>query len=442
MAETAKKYCLINYGCQMNQSDTEHYAGQLEELGYKPEADFHKADVIIVNTCCVRESAEKRITGKIGELKAVKIKRPDVVICVAGCMAQKDGDKLIKKHPQVDLLLGTAYVNDFKRILTEYLADRKGRAYTDLTIHQSEFEGRMVRQSPFSAWIPIMYGCNNFCTYCIVPYVRGRERSRSPEKIISEIEKAVSQGYKEFTLLGQNVDSYGKDWGEKVAFAKLLRQVAAISGVERLHYMTSHPRDMNEEVIKAVAECSAICENFHVPFQSGSNEILRRMNRGYTREKYLALIKLIRSYVPEASITTDIIVGFPGETEEDFQDTLDIVRQVGFTSAFTFIYSKRSGTPAARMENQIPLAVKKDRLNRLMALQNEYSLRYHQQLLGQKVEILVEGPSKNQEIWQGRTRTGILVLWPVADKNYEIGQKLNILIDTAQTWLVKGKAVD
>lgn len=437
-----KTYCLINYGCQMNESDTEHYAGQLEELGYKSVKDYHGADVILVNTCCVRESAEKKIAGKIGELKAEKKRNPQNVICVAGCMAQKDGEKLQKKHPQVDLLLGTAYVNDFKQLLLDYLADRKGMTYTDLTIHQSEFEGHRVRQSKFAAWIPIMYGCNNFCTYCIVPYVRGRERSRSVENIVAEVEAAVKEGYKEFTLLGQNVNSYGKDFGEKDAFAKLLRRVNDIPGVERLHYMTSHPRDMSEEVIKAVAECEHICESFHVPFQSGSSEILRRMNRGYTKEKYLNLIKLIRQYVPDASITTDIIVGFPGETEEDFAETLDVVRQVGFTSAFTFIYSKRSGTPAAKMENQVPLAVKKERLNRLMALQNENSLRCHERLIGKMVEVLADGPSKQADIWCGRSRTGVLVLWPVENKQYEIGQKVNVLIDTAQTWLVKGTAVE
>lgn len=442
MTNTNKTYCLINYGCQMNESDTEHYAGQLEEMGYQPADDFHNADIIIVNTCCIRESAEKKIAGKIGELKAVKAKNPNVVICVAGCMAQKDGEKLLKKHPQVDLLLGTAYVNDFKVLLKEYLEHRKSKVYTDLTIHQSEFEGRMVRQSPFSAWIPIMYGCNNFCTYCIVPYVRGRERSRSVENIMAEIENAVKEGYKEFTLLGQNVNSYGKDFGEKDAFAKLLRRVNEIPGVERIHYMTSHPRDMSEEVIKAVAECEHICENFHLPFQSGSTEILRRMNRGYSKEKYLALVNLIRQYLPDAAITTDIIVGFPGETEEDFAETLDVVRQVGFTSAYTFIYSKRSGTPAAKMENQVPLTVKKERLNRLMALQNENSLRCHQTLIGKTLDVLAEGPSKQADVWAGRSRSGILVLWPIGDKKYEIGQKVNIKIDTAQTWLVKGQAVD
>ena len=437
-----KTYCLINYGCQMNESDTEHYAGQLEELGYKAVSDYHGADVILVNTCCVRESAEKKIAGKIGELKAEKKRNPECVICVAGCMAQKDGEKLQKKHPQVDLLLGTAYVNDFKQLLLDFLADRKGIAYTDLTIHQSEFEGHRVRQSSFAAWIPIMYGCNNFCTYCIVPYVRGRERSRSIENIVEEIEAAVKEGYKEFTLLGQNVNSYGKDLGDKEAFAKLLRRVNEIPGVERIHYMTSHPRDMSEEVIKAVAECEHVCENFHVPFQAGSSEILRRMNRGYTKEKYLELIKLIRKYVPDAAITTDIIVGFPGETEEDFAETLDVVEQVGFTSAFTFIYSKRSGTPAAKMDNQVPLPVKKERLNRLMALQNAKSVACHEQLIGKTVEVLAEGPSKQADVWTGRSRTGVLVLWPVEGKAYTAGQKVNVLIDTAQTWLVKGKAVD
>lgn len=441
METKQKTYYIFNYGCQMNASDTEHYAGQLEELGYMPAEDFHAADVIIVNTCCVRESAEKKIAGKIGELKNVKTKNPEVVICVAGCMAQKDGEKLLKKHPQVDLLLGTAYVNDFKNILTDYLADRKGALYTDLTIHQSEFEGKMVRQSPFSAWIPIMYGCNNFCTYCIVPYVRGRERSRAIENIVAEIEQAVKEGYKEFTLLGQNVNSYGKDFGEKDAFAKLLRRVNEIEGVERVRYMTSHPRDMNEEVIKAVAECEHVCENFHVPFQAGSDEILRKMNRGYTREKYLELINMIRSYVSDAAITTDIIVGFPGETEQDFEDTLALVQEVGFDAAFTFIYSKRSGTPAAKMEGQVPLDVKKERLNRLMEVQNLSSLHRNEEMLGKVVEVLAEGPSRNPAVWTGRTRTNKIVLWPVEGKVYQPGDKVMVKVDTAQTWLVKGKAV-
>ena len=404
-----KTYCLINYGCQMNESDTEHYAGQLEELGYKPVSDYHGADVILVNTCCVRESAEKKIAGKIGELKAEKKRNPECVICVAGCMAQKDGDKLQKKHPQVDLLLGTAYVNDFKQLLLDYLADRKGIAYTDLTIHQSEFEGHRVRQSSFAAWIPIMYGCNNFCTYCIVPYVRGRERSRSMENIVEEIEAAVKEGYKEFTLLGQNVNSYGKEFGEKDAFANLLRRVNDIPGVERIHYMTSHPRDMSEEVIKAVAECEHVCENFHVPFQSGSSEILRRMNRGYTKEKYLDLIKLIRQYVPDAAITTDIIVGFPGETEEDFKASMDFVLSQKFLKVHVFPYSRREGTPAYDFADQLPEHEKEARSRRMAEAVEAMRAELAAGMQGRSAEVLLETPL-SATLFTGYTKQYLPVL--------------------------------
>ncbi len=438
-----KFYHILNYGCQMNESDAEHYAAQLEELGYHKNEDFRQADVIVVNTCCVRESAEKKILGKIGELKNVKAQKPEQIICIAGCMAQKDGEKLIKKHPQIDLLIGTSYVNSFKEILEDYLHDKHVRVHTEMLNNQdSEFEGERVRENGFSAWIPIMYGCNNFCTYCIVPYVRGRERSRSVENIIEEVKRAVAGGYKEITLLGQNVNSYGKDFGEKEAFAKLLKEVDKVEGIERIHYMTSHPRDMSEDVIKAVAESKHICENFHVPFQSGSTRILKEMNRGYTREKYLELIKLIRKYVPNAVLTSDIIVGFPGETEEDFLDTYNLVKEVGFDMIFTFIYSKRSGTPAAKMEEQIPLAVKKERLNRLMELQNDISLKLNQKFVGEVVEVIAEGPSrKNDKVWNGRTETNKLVLWPIEDNKFEVGQAVNIKIETAQTWILKGKAL-
>lgn len=438
----SKQYAILNYGCQMNESDAEHYAGQLQELGYTPVADFHVADVILVNTCCVRESAEKKIAGKIGELKAVKVANPNVVICVAGCMAQKDGEKLLKKYPQIDLVIGTSYINSFGKLFRDYLDSRKLRiANCELRINDAEFEGNRIRQSSFHAWIPIMYGCNNFCTYCIVPYVRGRERSRTMENILTEIRQAVAQGYKEFTLLGQNVNSYGKEFGEPDAFAKLLTAADAVPGVERLHYMTSHPRDMKESVIKAVAEGKHISHHFHLPFQSGSTEILRRMNRGYSREDYLNLVALVRRYVPDAVLTTDIIVGFPGETEEDFQDTLALVKDVGFDAAFTFIYSERSGTPAARMENQIPLDVKKDRLNRLMETENKISLERNQALVGKVVEVYAEGPTKHKDVWSGRTRENKLVLWPTEGRVYQPGEAVRVQVETAQTWLVKGKAL-
>ena len=293
-----KYYSILNYGCQMNESDAEHYAGQLEELGYARTEELVRADVILVNTCCIRESAELKILGKIGELKRVKAQHPGQIICVAGCMAQKDGAALVKKYPQIDLLLGTSYVNSFKQILQDYLEERKKGVFTSLEVQSSEFEGQRVRESGFSAWIPIMYGCNNFCTYCIVPYVRGRERSRSIENILEEVRSAVAAGYKEITLLGQNVDSYGKD------------------------FLRNHEE---EKLLSTVAQGTHLCEHFHVALQSGSSRILKAMNRGYTRERFLALVKTIRKYIPQAAITTDIIVGFPGETDEDFAETCSLV---------------------------------------------------------------------------------------------------------------------
>ena len=400
---TAKTYAILNYGCQMNESDAEHYAGQLQELGYKAAEDFHDADVVVVNTCCVRESAEKRILGKIGELKGVKANHPGQIVCVAGCMAQKDGEKLIKKHPQIDLLIGTAHVNGFKEILSEYLSEKGERVYNSLEVKESEFEGERIRQSGFSAWIPIMYGCNNFCTYCIVPYVRGRERSRSIENIVDEVRQAVVKGYKEFTLLGQNVNSYGKDFGVKDQFAKLLRRVNEIPGVERIRYMTSHPRDMHEDVIKAVAECEHICENFHIPFQSGSNKILKAMNRGYTREKYLELVAMIRRYVPEAAITTDIIVGFPGETEEDHQEALQFVKDMRFDRLGVFTYSEEEGTPAAQMPDQIEEFVKEERRDALMLAQQSIAFEKSEEMVGKTVDVLIEGRLPEEDIYIGRT---------------------------------------
>jgi tRNA-2-methylthio-N6-dimethylallyladenosine synthase len=455
-----KTYFVINYGCQMNESDSEHYAGQLEELGYKKAPDYGEADIVIVNTCCVRESAEKHILGKIGELKHTKEAHPGQIICVAGCMAQKDSEMLAKKYPQIDLILGTAYVNSLEEILKAYLATRKAavsvvkendsqakrhtgkklqRAYTDLTTVPAEFEGQRVRQSKFSAWIPIMYGCNNFCTYCIVPYVRGRERSRSKEQILQEVKTAAAQGYTEITLLGQNVNSYGKDLGLTEGFAELLQAVDKVPEIKRIHYMTSHPRDMSEAVIKAVAQGEHLCKNFHLPFQAGSNSILKAMNRGYTREKYLQLVQLIRSYVPDAVLTTDIIVGFPGETDADFADTLSLIQEVRFDAAFTFIYSPRSGTPAAKMQTQVPEAVKHERLEKLMAVQNEISLSLNKAMEGKIIEVLAEGPTeKDVHVWQGRTGTNKLVLWPHVEGAYQAGSYLNVRIESGQTWLLKG----
>ena len=436
-----KTYAIINYGCQMNESDSEHYAGQLLDLGYEASADYEHADVVVINTCCVRENAEKKILGKIGEMKRLKRENPDMVLCVAGCMAQEWGKDLQKKYPQVDLVLGTAHVNNFSSILQNHLAGH-GRAesvYDDLTIMPQEFEGSFVRKSSFATWVPIMYGCNNFCTYCIVPYVRGRERSRSAEAICHEIEKAVALGYKEFTLLGQNVNSYGKDRGEEEGFSKLLELVDAIPGVERIRYMTSHPRDMSEAVVRTIAESQHICKNFHIPVQSGSSRIMKAMNRGYDRERYLKLVETIRRCVPDAVITTDLIVGFPGETEKDFEETLDLLRTVEYDDAFTFIYSPRKGTPAAGFGAQVPDAVKHERLDRLMALQNEICLKRNKRLVGRTLAVMVEGPSKsNPAMLSGRTDGNDLVLWPKI-RDHAPGDLVNVKMERAQTWLIRGK---
>ena len=436
-----KTYAIINYGCQMNESDSEHYAGQLLDLGYEASADYEHADVVVINTCCVRENAEKKILGKIGEMKRLKRENPDMVLCVAGCMAQEWGKDLQKKYPQVDLVLGTAHVNNFSSILQNHLAGH-GRAesvYDDLTIMPQEFEGSFVRKSSFAAWVPIMYGCNNFCTYCIVPYVRGRERSRSAEAICHEIEKAVALGYKEFTLLGQNVNSYGKDRGEEEGFSKLLELVDAIPGVERIRYMTSHPRDMSEAVVRTIAESQHICKNFHIPVQSGSSRIMKAMNRGYDRERYLKLVETIRRCVPDAVITTDLIVGFPGETATDFEETLALLRTVEYDDAFTFIYSPRKGTPAAGFGAQVPDAVKHERLDRLMALQNEICLKRNKRLVGRTLAVMVEGPSKsNPAMLSGRTDGNDLVLWPKI-RDHAPGDLVNVKMERAQTWLIRGK---
>ena len=438
-----KIYSILNFGCQMNESDAEHFAGQLSELGYNYSEDYHKADIVVVNTCCVRESAEKKILGKIGEFKQTKIDKPNQILCLAGCMAQKSGESIIKKYPQIDLVVGTSQVNNFKPIILNYLADSVKRIYDDLKINEDEFEGQSIRKSAFAAWIPIMYGCNNYCTFCIVPHVRGRERSRSKESIIAEIERGVAEGYAEFTLLGQNVNSYGNDLGNKKAFAELLAACNEIKGVKRIRYMTSHPRDMNDDVIRVAAEGENICEQFHVPVQSGSNKVLKAMNRGYTKEKFLELIASIRKHAPNAAITTDIIVGFPGETEEEFNETLELVKNVEFDAAYTFIYSKRSGTPAANFGDQIPLAIKKERLNKLMEIQNVNSLKKNKALEGTVLEVLAEGPSRNNPlIWNGRTSSNKLVLWPINDREYKPGDLVKVKINVAQTWLLKGQAED
>lgn len=428
----------LTYGCQMNFSDAERMEGELAKLGYQSVEEMDQADLIIINTCCVRETAEDKVYGKIGEIKALKRRNPDLILGITGCMAQKEGEKLIKRAPHIDFVLGTNKIHEVVSTIQRLeAANVKHVVDTELRENEMPEDVAIQRNTALSAWIPIMYGCNNFCTYCIVPYVRGRERSRLPEDIVREVQEAVAQGYKEVTLLGQNVNSYGKDH-QKATFAQLLEMVDKVEGIQRVRYMTSHPKDLSNEVIEVIKNSKHICRHFHLPVQYGSNRILKAMNRVYTVEQYRDLVASIRAAVPEASLTTDLIVGFPGENEEDFQQLMAFIEEIRYDQAYTFIYSKRSGTPAAEMDNQVEDAVKHQRLNRLMELQNSISLEINQQLVGRTLEVMVEGPSHTYEtVWNGRTDTNKLVLWQYTGKE-KPGDLVKVKIQQAQTWILKG----
>ena len=420
----------------MNVAESERMAGQLAAIGYTMTDDIETADLILINSCCVRETAEDKINGKIGELKRYKLQNPALIIGVTGCMAQKDADAIIKRSPHVDFVLGTARRGELSKVVESLESARKKFVDTSNVSGIVADEILPIRTSKVSAFVPIMYGCNNFCTYCIVPYVRGRERSRSTSEILTEIKNAVDKGYKEITLLGQNVNSYGKDLHAE-NFAQLLAKVDKVDGLQRLRFMTSHPKDLSDELIEVIAGGKNICEHIHLPVQYGSDKILRKMNRVYTVEKYLELVKKIRAAVPKISLTTDLIVGFPGETEEDFNLTLEFLREVQFDMAFTFIYSERSGTPAANFDGKVDDATKHRRLNVLMTLQNKISLEKNLQLDGATVEVLVEGASKtDKNIFTGRTRTNKAVLFP--HKNENVGDLINVKINQVQTWILKG----
>ena len=431
-------YKIINYGCQMNISDSERMAGQLTEMGYTETTELGQADVILINTCCVRESAEDKIHGKIGEIKHLKQSKPHMVFGVTGCMAQKDGDALLKRAPHVDFVLGTNKVHELGNVIREVQASNGH--IVDLSAGDAPLpeDMKVARGGKLSAWVPIMYGCNNFCTYCIVPYVRGRERSRELAEVVREVEEVAAKGFKEVTLLGQNVNSYGKDTNGP-DFADLLAAVDRVEGIERVRYMTSHPRDLSDKAIEVIRNSEHICKHFHLPVQYGSDKLLQAMNRGYTTDYYRELVKKIRTAVPDASITTDLIVGFPGETAADFQQMLDFLREIRYDAAYTFLYSKRSGTPAAEMEDQVPQEVKKARLQELMDLQNSISLEINEGLKGQKLKVLVEGPSRTDaNVWSGRTSTNKIVLWEKSGSE-QAGDLVQVEITQPQTWVLKGR---
>lgn len=408
-----KKYCVVTYGCQMNLHESEKISGILSGMGMSAVNEPDNADVVVFNTCCIRDTAERRALGNIGKMKELKKKNKNLLIVVTGCMTQQNGfaENMKERYQYVDVILGTHNISDLENQIRIRLEKKKRVAAVLDTDGYIDDETTPVTRTSFpNAWVNINYGCNNFCTYCIVPYVRGRERSRDMKSIISECEKLINDGYKEITLLGQNVNSYGNDVpDENVNFANLLREVAKIDGKFRIRFMTSHPKDLTEDVVKAIRDNDKICNNIHLPIQAGSNSVLKNMNRRYTREHYLGLIDMIRRYLPDCGITTDIMVGFPYETEEDFLDTMDIVEKVRFSTAFTFIYSVRKGTKAAEMP-QIPYEIKQNRIKRLIARQNEITEEISKDYVGNVYEILVEGMQEKKNGYVvGRTESGRLV---------------------------------
>ena len=404
-------YCLTTFGCQMNEKQSEAVAGIMDEIGYHRQ-DNEEADVVIYNTCTVRENANLKVYGRLGHLHSLKDHNPDMKIILFGCMMQEQHvvDKIKKSYPFVNLLFGTHNIFKYAELFYEMLQSE--RQIVDIWEGTDQIVEDLPsdRKFSFKCGVNIMYGCNNFCSYCIVPYVRGRERSRKPEDIIKEVKQVVSEGVKEVMLLGQNVNSYGKTLEEPMSFAELLREVEKVEGLERIRFMTPHPKDLSDDLIEVMATSKKVCKHMHLPMQSGSSRLLKLMNRHYTKEQYVALAKKIQERIPGVSFTTDIIVGFPGETEEDFKETLDVVREVGFDSAYTYVYSKRSGTPAASMEDQVDKDVIKDRFDRLLALLKETSAKNCKKKVGDIERVLIEEENTHEEgMLTGRLENNLLV---------------------------------
>lgn len=415
MTLVGKTYVVKTFGCQMNLHDSERVSGLLDQCGCICVDETDQADIVVFMTCCVRENADQRLYGQASAM--VSAPKPPCgrrVVAIGGCIAQRDGEKIRKNIPAADVVFGTSALASLPELLAEAFADDGSVVEVDTGEEGRGFSADLPsrRSQRFHAWVPIMQGCNNFCTYCIVPYVRGGERSRKPEDILSEVRALVESGCREITLLGQNVNSYGKGSDFNCDFAELLRRISEIPGDFLLRFMTSHPKDASFRLIDIMAESPKIAHQFHLPVQSGSDRILKAMNRNYTREAYLSLIRYMRERMPDITITSDIIVGFPGETEEDFEDTLSILREVKYDMVYSFIYSKRRGTPAAQMENQVPDEVKSGRMTRLLARQNEISLEKNLPLVGRTLRVLVEGRSKtNPERFTGRTQGNKIVLF-------------------------------
>ena len=442
------KYSILTMGCQLNENDSEKLSGMIEQMGYTKTDNFDEADLVLYNTCCVRENAEDRLFGKLGEIKRVKEAR-GTIIGICGCMMQEKQmvEKINKSYPFVDIIFGTHTLHKFPQDLYEVMQE-KNRVRDILDIDGEVYEGLPIkRTSNTQANVTIMYGCNNFCSFCIVPYVRGRERSRHPKDIINEINELAKEGYKEITLLGQNVNSYlrvekwkenGLEWEGINSFATLLRAINKIDGIERIRFVSPHPKDFTDDVIEAIRDCDKVCKLIHLPLQSGSTKMLKIMNRRYTKEQYLQLVDKMKSQIPGVVFTTDIIVGFAGETEEDFEDTLDVVDKVKFEQVFMFIYSIREGTPGAKMENQVPDEIKHKRFDRLKELVESQVEDNNQKYIGTIQKVLVEGKSKNNpNMLTGRTESNKVVIFE-GDENLK-DLIIDLKIVSQHMWYLKGK---
>ena len=440
-----KKYNIITFGCQMNEHDSETIAGMLQEKGCVETMSRDDSDITIINTCSVRENADKRFFGTLGQLKKLKEKNPEYVACVCGCMMQQQHiiDTIKSKYPWVDIIFGTHNIHRFPELIEKVYSEKKKIAETFEDSDQIVEGLPAKRLYKHKSFVNIMYGCNNFCTYCIVPYTRGREKSRKPEDIVREITGLVADGVKEVTLLGQNVNSYrgAGESGSECDFADLIYMINDIEGLERIRFMTSHPKDLSDKLIQAFMDCEKLCNYIHLPVQAGSDSVLKRMNRKYTREKYLEVVERLRKAVPDIAISTDIIVGFPGETEEDFEQTLSLVRSVKYDSAFTFLYSVRQGTPAAEYEDQIPEEVKHQRFDRLVDAVNADSAEKNAAYKGRIERVLVEGVSKkNENTLTGRTEGFKLVDFEGGREL--IGQMVNVEITEGKTFSLTGKIAE
>ncbi len=438
--QTKPKYMIQTFGCQMNEHDSEKLCAMLDAMGYDKGIMVDECDLIIYNTCAVRENAELKVFGNLGHLKLAKRKNPDLKIAVCGCMTQQPHvvKEIKSKYRHVDLVFGTHNLYKFPELLAQSIESEK------ILVDVWDVDGEVVeglrsnRKFELKAFVNIMYGCNNFCTYCIVPYTRGRERSRTPEDILKEIKELVANGTKEVTLLGQNVDSYGKTLENPITFAELLRMVNEVEGLHRIRFMTSHPKDISDEVIYAMRDCDKVCEFLHLPVQCGSTRLLKKMNRHYSKEHYLEIIEKAKKEIPNIAFSTDLMIGFPGETEEDLLDTIDVVEKVKYDSAFTFIYSKRRGTPAAEMEDQIDENVKHERFNRVLDRVNAIGKEINESYKDKVVEVLVEGKSKTDEnVLSGRTRQSKLVNFIGGNEDL-IGELVKVKITDPKAFSLNG----